>query len=70
MKIKIDDNHFIFKVLLTFFEQYRRAPALVTQDMDIPNLMKIIHEKRISSTASASLSNSVNNEEFNEELLK
>jgi hypothetical protein len=55
---------------LTFYEQYQRAPALATQQTDIPNLMKIIREKTSSSTASASASNSVNNEDFNEELLK
>jgi len=70
--IKIIQSFFCdyFKVLLTFYEQYQRAPALVTQDVDIPNLMKIIQEKITSSTASASSSNNINNEEFNEELLK
>ena len=55
---------------MTFYEQYRRAPALATQDIDIPNLMKIIRAKNNSSTASASSSNNINNDEFNEELLK
>jgi hypothetical protein len=54
-----------FLAFLTFYEQYQRAPALVTQDVDIPNLMKIIGEK-----TSASASNSIQNEEFNDELLK
>jgi len=56
--------------LLIFYEQYRRAPALATQDVDIPNLMKIIREKVNSSTAAASSSNNINNNEYNEELLK
>jgi len=60
----------LLRALLTFYEQYHRAPALVTEDVDIPNLMKIIHEKTNLLNASASASNSISNEEFNEELLK
>jgi len=62
--------YYYFKALLTFYEQYQRPPALATQDVDIPNLMKIICDKTSSFTASASSSNSVNHDEFNEELLK
>ncbi|CAF0903760.1 unnamed protein product [Rotaria sordida] len=60
----------LLRALLTFYEQYHRAPALVTQDVDVPNFMKIIHEKITSSTAAASSSNSIDTEEFNEELVK
>jgi len=60
----------LLRALLTFYEQYQRAPALASQDVDIPNLMKIVREKTSSSTASASASNNINNEEFNDELLK
>jgi hypothetical protein len=60
----------MFKAFLTFYEQYQRPPALATQDVDIPNLMKIIRDKTNSSTASASASNSISNEDFNEELVK
>ena len=59
-----------FLALLAFHEQYQRAPALATEDVDLPNLMKILQEKNNSTTASASASNSVSNEELNEELLK
>jgi hypothetical protein len=65
--VKLLNDSFYFKALLTFHEQYQRAP---TQDVDIPNLMKIIRDKTSSSTASASSSNNINNDEFNEELLK
>lgn len=57
----------LFLALLAFHEQYQRAPALATQDVDLPNLIKILQEKNSSTTASAS---NVNNEEWNEELLK
>lgn len=59
-----------FLALLAFHEQYQRAPVLANQDVDLPNLMKILQEKNNSTTASASASNNVNNEELNEELLK
>ncbi|CAF0936732.1 unnamed protein product [Adineta steineri] len=58
----------LLRGLLTFQKQYQRAPALATQDIDISNLMKILHEKSNSSAASSSSSS--NDEEFNEELIK
>ncbi|CAF3401886.1 unnamed protein product [Rotaria socialis] len=61
----------LLRGLLTFHEQYHRSPALATHDVDVPNLM-IILEQMTSSTAAASSSssNNVNNEKWNEELLK
>ena len=60
---------FIFSAaFLTFYERNQRAPALATQAVDIPNLVKILREKANSSTASAS--NSLDNEEFHDELLE
>jgi hypothetical protein len=59
----------IFAAFVTFYQQYQRAPGLATQDVDIPNLMKILREKSNLSTAAASSSNSNNSDEFNEELL-
>jgi hypothetical protein len=59
----------IFTAFLTFYQQYQRTPALATQDVDIPYLMKILREKSNLSTAAASSSNSNTSDEFNEELL-
>jgi hypothetical protein len=70
MMIMPSPDSFVRLALLTFHEQYHRVPAPATQATDIVALMKIIRNQVTPASASASSSNSLNTNEFNEELLK